>query len=111
MASHRNSISHRLSISGEKTTLAETIREKDLSPVPHAESISEKQTGGNPFADPDVAKFYRELYETTKYECRHEFDPDFEWTAEEEKAVVRKLDWRVAGFAVRSLQNLLYASY
>jgi len=99
----------RLSISVDhKTTIAETVREKDGSPIAlssTSESVSEQQAGGNPFADPEVAKFYRELYESTGYECRHEFDPDFEWTEQEEKAVIRKLDWRVSGFAVRLLSQ------
>lgn len=50
----------------------------------------------NPFRDPVVAQYYRDLYEKSQYECRAAFDPDFEWTAEEEKKLVRKLDIRVA---------------
>ncbi|KAJ5930612.1 hypothetical protein N7466_006105 [Penicillium verhagenii] len=33
------------------------------------------------------------------YEGYHRWDPEFEWTEEEEKAVVRKIDWRVCTFA------------
>lgn len=50
----------------------------------------------NPFADPVVAEYYRDVYERAQYECRHVFDPEVEWTEEEEKAIVRKLDWRVS---------------
>lgn len=53
----------------------------------------------NPFADPDVASHYRALYEKARYECRHAFDPSLEWTPAEEKAIVRKLDWRVSLWA------------
>lgn len=53
----------------------------------------------NPFLDPDVATHYRGLYEKAQYECRHVFDPSLEWTPAEEKAIVRKLDWRVSLWA------------
>lgn len=53
----------------------------------------------NPFLDPDVASHYRVLYEKARYECRHVFDPSLEWTPVEEKAIVRKLDWRVSLWA------------
>ncbi|KAJ6115009.1 hypothetical protein N7486_000787 [Penicillium sp. IBT 16267x] len=33
------------------------------------------------------------------YEGYHRWDPEFEWTEEEEKAIVRKIDWRVCTFA------------
>ncbi|KAJ5738386.1 hypothetical protein N7493_001541 [Penicillium malachiteum] len=33
------------------------------------------------------------------YEGYHRWDPEFEWTEEEEKAVVKKIDWRVCTFA------------
>ena len=57
------------------------------------------KTDSNPFLDPKVAEHYRQIYEDAKYECRHVFDPSLEWTAEEEKNVVRKLDWRVSLWA------------
>lgn len=50
----------------------------------------------NPFSDPVVAEYYREIYDKAEYECRTAFDPDFDWTAEEEVRLVRKLDFRVA---------------
>jgi hypothetical protein len=53
----------------------------------------------NPFSDPKVAAYYREIYESSQYECRGAFDPDLEWTPAEEKRIVRKLDWRVTSFA------------
>lgn len=50
----------------------------------------------NPFADLKIADYYRDLYESTKYECRHVFDPLFEWSRSEEQKVIRLLDFRVA---------------
>ncbi|KAB8220730.1 major facilitator superfamily domain-containing protein [Aspergillus novoparasiticus] len=53
----------------------------------------------NPFADPEVAERYALIYEKAQYECRHVFDPTLTWTPEEERALVRKLDWRVCLWA------------
>lgn len=50
----------------------------------------------NPFEDLSVAEYYRNFYESCKYECRGVFDPEFTWTEEEGKNLIRKLDWRLA---------------
>lgn len=47
----------------------------------------------NPFSDPEVKEYYTGVYEKAKYECRHVFDADLTWSKEEEKKLVRKLDW------------------
>jgi hypothetical protein len=54
----------------------------------------------NPFLDPDVAEYWAAKYEKSQYECRQVFDPSFTWTEEEERKLVRKLDWRVCLWAV-----------
>ncbi|KAK6460940.1 putative allantoate permease [Scheffersomyces coipomensis] len=59
-------------------------------------SLSSSADSKNPFIDPVVAEYYRGVYEKAKYECRGVFDPDFNWDPKEEKALVRKLDFRVA---------------
>jgi hypothetical protein len=64
----------------------------------------------NPFADPEVAERYAMIYEKAQYECRHVFDPTLTWTSEEEKVLVRKLDWRVCLWAVCCLL-LFYRFY
>ena len=46
----------------------------------------------NPFKDPKVAEHYHDLYENAQYESREAFDPDIEWTAAEERSLVRLLD-------------------
>ncbi|PWY95419.1 MFS general substrate transporter [Aspergillus sclerotioniger CBS 115572] len=61
------------------------------------DDVSDEQD--NPFADPEVAERYALIYEKAQYECRHVFDPTLTWSAEEEKALVRKLDWRVCLWA------------
>lgn len=47
------------------------------------------------FQDEKVAEHWRQLYDRTNYENRHRFDPNLEWTAAEEKSVLRKVDKRV----------------
>lgn len=45
----------------------------------------------HPFSDRVTAQYWREVYEKAEYEGRHRFDPDYTWTAEEEKRLVRKV--------------------
>lgn len=55
--------------------------------------------GENPFKDDAVAEHWRQVYHESQYECRHVFDPTLTWSEEEEKAIIRKLDWRVCLWA------------
>ncbi|KAI3394613.1 hypothetical protein diail_2536 [Diaporthe ilicicola] len=55
--------------------------------------------GENPFADEAVAEHWRQIYAESKYECRHVFDTTLTWSEQEEKAIIRKLDWRVCLWA------------
>lgn len=54
----------------------------------------------NPFQDLEVAEHWRLTYEKSQYECRHVFDPSLTWSEEEEKRLIRKLDWRICLWAV-----------
>ncbi|AEY95315.1 FACL203Cp [Eremothecium gossypii FDAG1] len=56
-------------------------------------------TGTNPFADPVVAEYYKNLYREANYECRNHFDPELKWSKDEEKRLVRRLDFKVAFIA------------
>ncbi|KAK0716264.1 major facilitator superfamily domain-containing protein [Lasiosphaeris hirsuta] len=47
------------------------------------------------FKDPPIADYWRGVYEKAGYENRHRFDPEFQWSAEEEKKLVRKIDLRI----------------
>lgn len=78
----------------------------DVSTHPGSPSSdSDFEAGGlasgstNPFKDHKTAEFYRRVYEESQYECREAFDPDLEWTREEEKKIVRRLDWHVCLWA------------
>ncbi|KAF5529971.1 permease [Fusarium phyllophilum] len=53
----------------------------------------------HPFSDPEIADRWRKVYENAQYENRHRFDPSFTWTAQEEKKLVRKIDFRICLWA------------
>lgn len=77
----------------------------------HTRETDESTIGtdaNNPFSDPEVADYWTNVYEKAHYECRHVFDPKIQWTAEEEKKLVRKLDWRVCLWAVSTSHQTLY---
>ena len=64
------------------------------------EPQGENTDAKNPFLDPDAAEYWRIVYDKAQYECRHVFDPSLTWSEEEEKRLVRKLDWRICLWAV-----------
>lgn len=45
----------------------------------------------HPFSDRITAQYWREVYDKAEYEGRHRFDPNYTWTAEEERKLVRKV--------------------
>ncbi|KAL4965836.1 major facilitator superfamily domain-containing protein [Aspergillus stella-maris] len=68
----------------------------------HVEALETEESlsvQSNPFADPEVAERYRELYGKAQYECRHVFEPELTWSVGEEKRIVRKIDWHVCLWA------------
>ncbi|KAI3406499.2 hypothetical protein KGF56_000631 [Candida oxycetoniae] len=74
----------------------EKHQELIFSTVNSDSSFESDQLAKNPFLDPNVERFYRDQYTNSKYEAYIAFDPQFEWTQEEENKVVRKLNFRVA---------------
>ncbi|PQE06119.1 allantoate permease protein [Rutstroemia sp. NJR-2017a BBW] len=77
-------------IPGKDTTFVSAASDSDEDGLAFAK---------NPFLDPDVAAHWTTIYEEAKYECRDLFDPHFTWTEEEEKRIIRRLDWRVCLWA------------
>lgn len=43
------------------------------------------------FSDPNVAAYWRNVYNEAKYESRHRFDPEFTWSAQSERLLKRKV--------------------
>lgn len=50
------------------------------------------------FKDPATVARWTAVYEEAQYECRHRFDPNFTWTEEEERKVLRKVDLKIMVF-------------
>jgi len=89
----------------ERTSIDESEPRKPLSERRDSSTSEEATKQGNyernPFLDPDVAEHWRCTYEESKYECRHLFDPRLTWSDEEEKRLVRLIDWNVCLWSVR----------
>jgi hypothetical protein len=92
-----------MSTSDGKATAVATF--KDDLPEPKRsygtlELQGEDTDAKNPFLDPEIAQYWRLVYEKAQYECRHVFDPSLTWSEDEEKRLVRKLDLRICLWAV-----------
>ena len=82
-----------------KDTHSGSDNDEKKKDVPFAESLIDSEKGDpdygsghdHIFANPTVAEHWRGVYERAKYEGRHRFDPEFTWTAAEEKRVRRKV--------------------
>ena len=88
----------------DKEAHTKTLDERG-NPLPALSELSASSEGGydhakNPFRDSVVAQKWFDAYEKSQYECRHVFDPELTWTDEEERRLVRKIDWRVCLWAV-----------
>src|SRR5690606_5716464 len=68
-----------------------------------------RSQGRHIFSDEKIAAHWRGIYEEAKYEGRHRFDPEFKWTAEEEKKVLKKIDARIMWWTwVRLQMSLIF---
>lgn len=65
--------------------------DSDSSTVPKTQPPPHGSYEDHPFNTPATAQYWRDVYETAHYEGRHRFDPNYTWTAEEEKRLVRKV--------------------
>lgn len=80
----------------KKSSLTENIQIEDTLEKESLNEITKNDPSEpNPFSDPFLAKYYGDMYEETKYECRSAFDPHLKWTLEEDKRLMRKVDYRV----------------
>src|SRR5258708_31248204 len=74
----------------------------DISVDPLEPDVQEE----NIFEDPDVRTYWYEVYEKSKYECRHLIDHTFTWTKAEEKVLLQKTEWRVTFWTFIMLVSL-----
>lgn len=74
----------------------EDIEAEPRNPSKHKDYGS---TDDHVFSDPRVAEHWMRVYEKATYEGRHRFDPHLTWSAEEELALKRKIDWRIITWA------------
>jgi hypothetical protein len=81
------------------TSIESPLKATESVEVSEIEDIGERSVD-NPFLDPEVAKYWADVYNKSKYEGRHAFEPMLTWTAAEEKKVIRRLDWHVCLWAV-----------
>ncbi|CAM1510556.1 Fc.00g008910.m01.CDS01 [Cosmosporella sp. VM-42] len=92
-----------MSLSGilKGTNEVEVVRESSRSTSEKNDSGHESSgsTDSHVFSDPAVADYWVKKYEKAKYENRHRFDPNYTWTAQEEKKLVRKIDFRITLWA------------
>src|SRR3954465_5485951 len=51
-----------------------------------------KQAEGETFASGGETRYYEPI---DTYEGKHRWDPNAEWTEQEERRLVRKLDWKI----------------
>lgn len=72
---------------------------QDLDSGSSKHSIEERPPYGSyenhPFNDRVTAQYWQNIYEKAEYEGRHRFDPNYTWTAEEEKKLIRKVTSRI----------------
>lgn len=92
--------------SSEKTDIDITIPTDPKLPIDSSDSDSHFTDGNEEvsgdygsyrdhiFANPEVAKYWTDVMHKAKYEGRHRFDPDFTWSATEEKKLRRKVDYQ-----------------
>lgn len=76
--------------------------------VPERKDEPFGSTDDHVFSDPAMATHWREIYEKASYENRHRFDPEFTWTAEEEKRLVRKVRFWVTPICYSTSPFLTY---
>ena len=79
-----------LALEGKQVPITQSSASGSSS-VSNVERPSHGSYADHPFSDRITAQYWRDRYDAAKYEGRHRFDPNYTWTAEEEKRLVRRV--------------------
>lgn len=78
----------------EKVSTTRVLGSKETGASP-VDSDSQSEHGSSVhehiFKDEALARYWRAVYDSSEYENRHRFDPNYTWTEAEEKKLVRKV--------------------
>ncbi|KAH7132385.1 major facilitator superfamily domain-containing protein [Dendryphion nanum] len=85
-------------VAGEKVSTTQNV-DSGSSTASKGERPHHGSYEDHVFSDRVTAQYWRDVYEKAQYEGRHRFDPNYTWTAVEEKKLVRKLDLRITFWA------------
>ena len=101
MKDRGDAVKHSTTLDPEKiNATADPAAETDSQRV---HGLDSQNSRNHVFSDPVAAEHWRNIYEKAGYENRHRFDPEFTWTAEDERKLVRKVDLRIMAWAVSGL--------
>lgn len=86
----------------DKVPATGVMGSKEIGGPPTVDSDSHSEHGSSVhehiFKDEAIAGYWRGVYERSQYENRHRFDPNYTWTAAEEKKLVRKVNSKLYCF-------------
>lgn len=93
-------------MSASKQEINVAVKNSEISLDISADPLEPDVQEENIFEDPDVRTYWYEVYEKSKYECRHLIDHTFTWTKAEEKVLLQKTEWRVTFWTFIMLVSL-----
>lgn len=103
MKDRGDAVEHCTTLDPEKiNATADPAAETDSQSVDGLDGPNSRQ---HVFSDPLAAEHWRSIYEKAGYENRHRFDPEFTWSAEDERRLVRKVDLRIMTWAVSGIKS------
>lgn len=73
----------------------EITEKAQLSVSAQSLSSDSESLSHNPFDDFSEAERWRKVYESSGYEGLSKFDPEFTWTRDEERKLIRKIDLKI----------------
>ncbi|WDK22829.1 major facilitator superfamily transporter [Colletotrichum graminicola] len=81
------------------TTQSQVATDTSTSSLREQVAQQHGSTDEHVFSDPVTADYWRKVYEKAQYENRHRFDPSYQWSAEDERKLVKKIDKRIMVWA------------